>query len=57
MEEMPEAAHHDSTSIDSVQSVIKISKCCRTPIESGYLTQVTKRTEKRNANLMTGLAE
>ena len=33
MQDMPEAAHHDSTSADNVKSVVKISKCCRTPVK------------------------
>ena len=54
---MPESTHGDSTSADSVQSVIKISKCCRTPIECSNSTQVTKRTEECYADLMTSLTE
>ena len=33
MQDMPETAYRDSTSTDSVQSVIKISKCCRTLVK------------------------
>ena len=33
MQDVPEAAYHDSTSTDSVKSVVKISECCRTPIK------------------------
>ena len=54
---MPESTYGDSASADSVQSVVKISKCCRTPIEFSNLTQVTKRTEECYADLMTSLAE
>ena len=57
MQDVPEVAHHDSTSTDSVLSVIKISECCRTPIECGNSIQVTKRTEEHNADLVTSLAE
>ena len=57
MQDVPEAAHHDSASTDSVQSVVKISECCRTPIECSHSIQVMKRTEERNADLMTSLAE
>ena len=57
MQDMPEAAHRDNASTDSVQSIIKISECCKTPIECGNSIQVTKRTEERNANLITGLTE
>ena len=37
MQDMPEATHRDSASTESVKSVIKISECCKTPIEYGYL--------------------
>ena len=57
MQDVPEAAHYDSTSTDSVESVVKISECCRIPVECGHLIQVTKRTKKRNADLVTSLAE
>ena len=33
MQDMPEAAHYDSTSADSVKSIVKISECCRTPVK------------------------
>ena len=33
MQDTLEAAHYDSTSTDSVKSVVKISKCCRTPVK------------------------
>ena len=56
MQDVPEATHRDSTSTDSIQSVIKISECCRTPVECGNSIQVTKRTEERNADLVTSLA-
>ena len=57
MQDMPESAHHDSASTDSVQSVIKISKCCRTPVECSNSTQVTKRIEDCDANLMSSLTK
>ena len=57
VQDVPEAAHRDDASTDSVRSVVKISECCRTPIEYGNSIQVTKRTEERNADLMTSLAE
>ena len=38
MQNIPKSTHGDSTSTDSVQSIVEIRKCCRTPIESGYLT-------------------
>ena len=46
MQDVPEVAHRDSTSTDSVKSVVKISECCRTPVECGNLIQVKKRTEE-----------
>ena len=54
---MPEVAHHDSTSTDSVKSVVKISECCRIPVECDNSIQIMKRTEEHNADLMTSLAE
>ena len=57
VQDVPEAAHRDSTSTDSIQSVVKISKCCITPVECGNSIQVTKRTEEHNANLVTSLAK
>ena len=33
MQDVPEAAHHDSTSADSVKYVVKISECCRIPFK------------------------
>ena len=33
MQDVLEATHHDSTSADSVKSVVKISECCRTPVK------------------------
>ena len=33
MQDVPEAAHRDSTSVDSVKSVVKISERCRTPVK------------------------
>ena len=33
MQDVPEAAHRDSTSADSIKFVVKISKCCRTPVK------------------------
>ena len=57
IQEVPKAAHRDNTSVDSIQSVIKISECYITPIECGNSIQVTKRTEERNADLVTSLAE
>ena len=33
MQDVPEAAHRDSTSADSVKFVVKISECCRTPVK------------------------
>ena len=53
MQDVPKATNRDSTSVDSIQSVIKISERCRTPIKGGNLTQVTKVTEKCNADLVT----
>ena len=57
MQDVPEAAHRDSASADNVKSVVKISECCRTPIECGNSIQVTKRTEERNADLVISLTE
>ena len=57
MQDVPEAAHRDSTTADSIQSVVKISECCRTLVECGNSIQITKRTEERNADLVTSLAE
>ena len=57
MQDVPEAAHHDSASTESIKSVLKISECCRTPIECGNSIQVMKRTEECNADLMTSLVE
>ena len=37
MQDVLKAAHYDSTSADSVKSVIKISEYYRTPIKCGYL--------------------
>ena len=33
MQDVLEAAHRDSASIDSVKSIVKISECCRTPVK------------------------
>ena len=33
MQDVPEATHRDSTSADSVKSVVKISECCRTLVK------------------------
>ena len=33
MQDVPEAAHRDSISTDSVKSVLKISEFCRTPVK------------------------
>ena len=33
MQDVPKAAHRDSTSVDSVKSVVKISEYCRTPVK------------------------
>ena len=55
MQDMPESAHRDSASTDSIKSVIKISECCKIPVEYGNSIQVTKRTKERNADLVTGL--
>ena len=33
MQDMPEAVHRDSTSADSVKSIVKISKYCRTLVK------------------------
>ena len=57
MQDMLEATHRDGASADSIKSVIKISECCRTPVECGNSIQITKRTEERNADLMTSLTE
>ena len=57
MQDIPEAAHRDSTSANSIKSVIKISECCRIPIKYGNSIQVTKRTEEHNADLVIGLIE
>ena len=35
MQDVPEAAHRDSTFADSVKSVVKISECCKTPVKYG----------------------
>ena len=57
VQDVPEAAHRDNISADSVKSVVKISECCRTSIECGNSIQIMKRTEERNADLMTSLTE
>ena len=57
MQDVPETAHHDSAFTDSIKSVIKISECCRTPIEYGNSIQVMKRTEECNADLMNNLTK
>ena len=33
MPDVPEAAHRDNTSTDSVKFVVKISECCRTLVK------------------------
>ena len=33
MQDVPEVAHHDNTSVDSVKFIVKIRKCCRTPVK------------------------
>ena len=33
MQDVPEATHRDSTSADSVKSVVKISEYCRIPVK------------------------
>ena len=33
IQDLPEAAHRDSTSADSVKSVVKISECYRIPVK------------------------
>ena len=57
MQDVPEATHHDSTSADSIKSIVEISECCRTPVECGNSIQITKRTKEHNADLVTSLAE
>ena len=57
MQDMPEATHHDSTSTDSIKSVVKISECYRTPVKYGNSIQVMKRTEERNTDLVTSLTK
>ena len=57
VQDVPEATHHDSTSADSVKSVIKISECCRTPIECSHSIQIAQWTKKCNVDLVTSLAE
>ena len=57
MQNMPEAAHHHSTSVNSVKSVIEINKCCRTPIEGCNSRKILKWTEKSNTDFMTNLVE
>ena len=57
MQNVPKDIHRDSASTDSIKSVIKINECCRIPVEYGNLIEVMKRTEQRNADLMTSLAE
>ena len=57
MQNMREAAHHHSASINSVKSVIEINKYCRTLIEGCNPIKILKWTEKSNANFMTSLAE
>ena len=57
MQDVPEAAYRDSAFTDSIKSVIKISEYCRNPVECGNSIQITKRTEERNADLVTSLAE
>ena len=57
MQDIPESAHRDSASIDNIESIIKISKYGRTPVECGNLIQVTKRAKECNADLVTSLIE
>ena len=57
MQDVPEAAHRDRTSVDNVKSVVKISECCRTPVECSNSIQVTKRTEESNDDFVTSLAK
>ena len=33
IQDVPEATHRDSTSADSVKSIVKISECYRTPVK------------------------
>ena len=33
IQDVPEAAHLDSTSVESVKSVVKISECYKTPVK------------------------
>ena len=33
MQDVPEATHRDSTSADSIKSIVKISECYRTPVK------------------------
>ena len=33
MQDVPKVTHRDSTFVDSVKSVVKISECCRTPVK------------------------
>ena len=42
MQDMLESAHHDSAYTDSIQSVIKISECCRTPVECSHSIQIAQ---------------
>ena len=57
IQDVPKAAHYDSASADSIKYVVKISECCRTPIEYGNSIQVMKRAEECNADLVTSLIE
>ena len=54
---MLEATHGDSTSIDCIGPIIKISKYHKTPIKYSNLIQVMKRIEKCNVDLMIGVAK
>ena len=53
MKNIPEAAHHHSTSSNSIKSIIEI----RIPIEGFNSRKILKWTEKSNTDLMTSLTE
>ena len=57
MQDVPEAAHRENTYTDSVETVVKISECCRISIKCSDSIQVIKRTKERDADLVTSLVE
>ena len=49
IKDVPEAAHRDNTSVDSIKSVIKISECCRP--QSNVATRSKSRKGLRSTML------